>query len=148
MYTTLLRQAGPQMTSRALLSRPNVSIQKEQIPSMKADEKALQDIVTASPNFDIDEFIPQLREYLAVLDLKQCMFLIRWITLLASVPDVDLLSHLPQLLGGLLDTMQNEWHEVRDAAGKALEVNAPHLYPADISSRACPTCNILQISQL
>ena len=71
----------------------------------------------------MDLFIPQLREYLAALDLKQCMFLIRWITLLASVPDVDLLSHLPQLLGGLLDIMQNEWHEVRDAAGKALEVD-------------------------
>lgn len=82
----------------------------------------LQDIVTASPNFDVDEFIAQLREFLAVLDLKQCMFLIRWITLLASVPDVDLLSHLPQLLGGLLDIMQNKWHEVRDAAGKALDV--------------------------
>jgi len=43
----------------------------------------------------------------------------------SSVPDVDLLSHLPQLLGGLLDTMQNEWHEVREAARKALEVPPP-----------------------
>ena len=35
---------------------------------------------------------------------------------------MDLLSHLPQLLGGLLDIMQNEGREVREAAGKALEV--------------------------
>jgi len=84
-------------------------------------DNLLKDIVTASPNFDVDDFVPQLREFLAVHDMKQCMFLLRWITLLVSVPDVDLLSHLPQLLGGLLDTMQNEWHEVREAARKALE---------------------------
>ena len=41
-----------------------------------------QDIVTASPNFDVGEFVPQLREFLAVHDTKQCMFLLRWVTLL------------------------------------------------------------------
>lgn len=82
----------------------------------------LQDIVTASPQFNVDAFIPQLREFLTVQDLKQCMFLIRWIALLASVPDVDMLSHLPQVLGGLLDAMTTDFRDVTDAAGRALEV--------------------------
>ena len=43
---------------------------------------SVQDIVTASPNFDVGEFVPQLREFLAVHDTKQCMFLLRWVTLL------------------------------------------------------------------
>ena len=88
----------------------------------------MQDIVTASPEFDVDAFIPQLRDFLTVQDVKQSMFLIQWITLLAGVPDVDLLSHLPQLLGGLLDAMTINNREVTDAAGRALEVclSLPH----------------------
>lgn len=83
----------------------------------------LQDIVTASPDFDVEAFIPQLREFLQVQDLKQSVFLIQWITLLASVPDVDMLSHLPQILGGLLDSMTTNFRDVTEAAGRALDVS-------------------------
>lgn len=79
--------------------------------------------MTASSNFDLEAFVPQLKEYLTVLDLKKRMFLISWVTVLASVPDIDLLAYLPELLGGLLDALKTEWREVRIAASKALQVS-------------------------
>lgn len=86
---------------------------------------AVQDIVTASSHFDMPRFVPQLREDLTVLDSKKRMFLISWITVLASVPDIDMLAHLPELLAGLLDALQDEAREVRTAASKALQVCLP-----------------------
>ncbi|MCJ1422135.1 hypothetical protein MMC29_000014 [Sticta canariensis] len=73
--------------------------------------------------FDMPRFVPQLREDLTVLDSKKRMFLISWITVLASVPDIDMLAHLPELLAGLLDALQDEAREVRTAASKALQVS-------------------------
>ena len=84
----------------------------------------MQDIVTASPRFDMAALVPQLREYLTVLDSRKRMFLISWTTVLASVPDIDMLAFLPSLLGGLMDALQDDWREVRTAAGKALQVRA------------------------
>ena len=92
---------------------------------------ALQDISTASPTFDLGAFVPHLREYLLVRDPKKRLFIISWITVLASVPDLDMLAYLPQLLGGLLDSLnppqtdpreQRDWREVKSAAAKALQV--------------------------
>ena len=91
---------------------------------------AWQDIVTASPRFDMAALVPQLREYLTVLDSRKRMFLISWTTVLASVPDIDMLAFLPSLLGGLMDALQDDWREVRTAAGKALQVWAAVLSAA------------------
>ena len=66
--------------------------------------------------------VPQLKEYLTVLDSRKRMFLISWITVLASVPDIDMLAFLPALLGGLMDALQDEWREVGTASTKALQV--------------------------
>lgn len=89
----------------------------------------VQDIATASTSFDMAGFVPQLREYLTVLDSKKRMFLISWVTVLASVPDIDMLAHLPELLAGLLDALQDDLREVRTAASKALQVR-PHAVQA------------------
>ena len=69
--------------------------------------------------------VPHLREYLTVLDSRKRMFLISWITVLASVPDIDMLAFLPALLGGLMDALQDEWREVSTASTKALQVGVP-----------------------
>ena len=39
----------------------------------------LQDIVTASPSFNVDGFIPKLRDYLRVVNPNKRQFLISWI---------------------------------------------------------------------
>ncbi len=43
-----------------------------------------QDIVTASPHFNIESFVPKLRDYMRVTNPYKRQFLISWITVLDS----------------------------------------------------------------
>lgn len=82
-----------------------------------------QDIVTASPNFDMESFVPQMKEALTVMNPRKRNFLISWIRVLSSVPDIDVLNYLPDLLEGLTDALQESWPaEVRMNAGRCLQV--------------------------
>ena len=81
-----------------------------------------QDIVTASPNFDIMAFIPDLKECLTVINPFKRQFLISWITVLDSVPDSDLLLYLPDLLDGLFAMLSDPNRELKQAVHKALQV--------------------------
>lgn len=83
----------------------------------------MQDIVTASPNFDIDGFIPALKIYLTVNNPYKRQFLISWIAVLASVPDIDMLTYLPELLGGLINMLSDPNREIRQAVSKTLQVS-------------------------
>ncbi|ONM32186.1 Protein VAC14-like protein [Zea mays] len=61
-----------------------------------------KDIVTESDQFSIEEFIPLLRERMNVLNPYVRQFLVGWITVLDSVPDIDMLGFLPDFLDGCL----------------------------------------------
>jgi hypothetical protein len=50
--------------------------------------------------FSIEEFIPLLRERMNVLNPYVRQFLVGWITMLDSVPDIDMLGFLPDFLDG------------------------------------------------
>jgi hypothetical protein len=50
--------------------------------------------------FSIEEFISLLRERMNVLNLYVRQFLVGWITVLDSVPDIDMLGFLPDFLDG------------------------------------------------
>ena len=52
------------------------------------------------PFFSIEEFIPLLRERMNVLNAHVRQFLVGWITVLDSVPDIDMLGFLPDFLDG------------------------------------------------
>ncbi|EXB51615.1 hypothetical protein L484_012907 [Morus notabilis] len=62
----------------------------------------LEDIVTESDQFSIEEFIPLLREHMNVLNPYVRQFLVGWITVLDSVPDIEMLGFLPDFLDVLL----------------------------------------------
>ena len=85
-----------------------------------------QDIVTASPNFNIGAFVPALKECLTVMNPFKRQFLISWITVLDSVPESDLLLYLPDLLDGLFAMLSDPNRELKQAVHKALQVC---LYP-------------------
>ena len=87
---------------------------------------AAQDIVTASSDFNIDAFIPKLRQYLTVIQASKRQFLISWISVLASVPDIDMLAYLPHLLGGLMALLADPAQEIRQSVGKVLQVSSGH----------------------
>lgn len=61
---------------------------------------SLLDYILFSLSFSIEEFIPLLRERMNVLNPYVRQFLVGWITVLDSVPDIDMLGFLPDFLDG------------------------------------------------
>lgn len=43
--------------------------------------------------------------------------LVGWITVLDSVPDIDMLEFLPEYLGGLFDMLSDEKKDIRQQVG-------------------------------
>ncbi|XP_034223645.1 protein VAC14 homolog isoform X3 [Prunus dulcis] len=84
------------------------------------DRLVKQDIVTESDQFSIEEFIPLLRERMNVLNPYVRQFLVGWITVLDSVPDIDMLGFLPDFLDGLFNMLSDSSHEIRQQADSAL----------------------------
>ncbi|KAG6759502.1 hypothetical protein POTOM_035983 [Populus tomentosa] len=83
-------------------------------------DRLVKDIVTESDQFSIEEFIPLLRERMHVLNPYVRQFLVGWITVLDSVPDIDMLGFLPDFLDGLFNMLSDSSHEIRQQADSAL----------------------------
>lgn len=66
--------------------------------------------------FSLSRFIPLLQERFAVLDPFTRTFLISWLIVLDSVPELELISYLPEFLGGLLAYLGDPTPEVRNGA--------------------------------
>lgn len=77
----------------------------------------LQDEVT----FSLAKFIPLLMERIYVINPFARMFLVSWITLLDSIPDLELISYLPSFLGGLISFLSDPSKDVRVATHSALD---------------------------
>ncbi|KAH9320795.1 hypothetical protein KI387_015434, partial [Taxus chinensis] len=80
----------------------------------------VKDIVTDSDQFSIEEFIPLLRERMNDLNPYVRQFLVGWITVLDSVPEIDMLGFLPDFLDGLFNMLSDSNHEIRQQADSAL----------------------------
>ncbi|RWW77219.1 hypothetical protein BHE74_00014640 [Ensete ventricosum] len=63
---------------------------------------------SAFDQFSIEEFIPLLRERMNVLNPYVRQFLVGWITVLDSVPDIDMLGFLPDFLDGNISEKRKE----------------------------------------
>ncbi|OAE25279.1 hypothetical protein AXG93_4642s1000 [Marchantia polymorpha subsp. ruderalis] len=83
-------------------------------------DRLVKDIVTESDQFSIEEFIPLLRERMNVLNPFVRQFLVGWITVLDSVPEIDMLGFLPDFLDGLFNMLSDPSHEIRQQADQAL----------------------------
>ncbi|KAJ4974133.1 hypothetical protein NE237_007307 [Protea cynaroides] len=83
-------------------------------------DRLVKDIVTESDQFSIEEFIPLLRERMNVLNPYVRQFLVGWITVLDSVPEIDMLGFLPDFLDGLFNMLSDSSHEIRQQADSAL----------------------------
>ncbi|KAI3466945.1 hypothetical protein Pfo_023608 [Paulownia fortunei] len=83
-------------------------------------DRLVKDIVTEIDQFSIEEFIPLLRERMNVLNPYVRQFLVGWITVLDSVPDIDMLGFLPDFLDGLFNMLSDSSHEIRQQADSAL----------------------------
>ncbi|PNS20616.1 hypothetical protein CAC42_343 [Sphaceloma murrayae] len=71
--------------------------------------------------FKLAEFIPLLQERIFVLNPFTRTFLVSWITLLDSIPDLELVSYLPSFLGGLLRFLSDPNQDVHTTTKVALD---------------------------
>ena len=83
-------------------------------------DRLLKDLVTESEQFEIDKFIPLLKERIRIKNPFIRQLLVGWITVLDSVPDIDMLEFLPDYLGGLFDMLADPNKDIRQQAYAAL----------------------------
>ncbi|KFA72369.1 hypothetical protein S40288_05603 [Stachybotrys chartarum IBT 40288] len=71
--------------------------------------------------FSLARFIPLLKERIWVLNPFTRQFLVGWITLLDSIPDLELVTHLPDFLGGVLKFLGDPNGDVRASTQACLD---------------------------
>lgn len=73
-----------------------------------------------STTFSLPRFIPLLQERIHVINPFTRIFLVNWIVLLDSVPDLELVSYLPFFLKGLFKFLSDPSQEVHSATQRLL----------------------------
>ena len=81
-------------------------------------ETTSTDLPTA---FSLAKFIPLLQERIYVVSPYTRTFLVSWVTLLDTIPDLELVYYLPAFLGGLFKFLSDPNRDVHVATQGALE---------------------------
>lgn len=71
--------------------------------------------------FSLPKFIPLLKERIHVLSAFTRTFLVSWLTLLDTIPDLELVSYLPEFLGGLVKFLGDPNRDVNVATQGLLD---------------------------
>ena len=71
--------------------------------------------------FSLAKFIPLLKERIYVINPFTRTFLVSWVTLLDTIPDLELVFYLPAFLGGLFKFLSDPNRDVHVATQGALE---------------------------
>jgi vacuole morphology and inheritance protein 14 len=71
--------------------------------------------------FNLDRFLPLLQERINVLNPYTRSFLVAWVTLLDSIPDLELITHLPRFLKGLFKFLSDSNQDVYTMTQAALD---------------------------
>lgn len=88
---------------------------------MDSDKDATEESIDMPMAFSLAAFIPLLKERIFVLNPFTRTFLVGWITLLDSIPDLELVTYLPEFLGGLFKFLSDPNRDVHVATSGALE---------------------------
>eukprot|EP00039_Didymoeca_costata_P005784 m.84543 g.84543 ORF g.84543 m.84543 type:complete len:714 (-) comp12972_c0_seq1:1852-3993(-) len=86
-------------------------------------DRLLKDIVidqNCLPN--LEQFIQNLRERIHTYNPQMRQFLVSWISVLSSVPGIDLLKYLPNILEGLFKILCDDNFEIRRSCEDVLDV--------------------------
>jgi len=70
--------------------------------------------------FSLERFIPLLKERINVINPFTRMYLVLWLTILDSVPELELVSYLPDFLEGLIVFLGDPTAEIRTATQNVL----------------------------
>jgi vacuole morphology and inheritance protein 14 len=89
------------------------------------DDKAKADIDDPNSHlptaFSLPRFIPLLKERIWVVNPFTRNFLVGWLTLLDSIPDLELVTYLPSFLAGLLKFLGDQNADVRASTQTCLD---------------------------
>ena len=95
----------------------------EAAPEFDGDDKASVDENHIHPPtaFSLPQFIPLLKERIWVINPFTRQFLVGWVTLLDSIPDLELVTYLPEFLGGVLKFLSDPNSDVRASTQSCLD---------------------------
>ncbi|KAJ3110165.1 hypothetical protein HK098_000655, partial [Nowakowskiella sp. JEL0407] len=110
-------------TNRGELSDPETSSESER--QIAGPAPRVPGTVSLLPGmkqttFDLPRFIPLLTERVHTLNPFTRMFLVQWIAVLDSIPDLELIAHLPEFLDGLFQYLSDVNLDVRVATSNVL----------------------------
>jgi vacuole morphology and inheritance protein 14 len=103
------------------LKQPKQTAEAIEAEESKEDGVEHTDQVNPVTAFSLATFIPLLQDRITVLNPYTRMFLVSWITLLDSIPDLELVSFLPSFLSGLFRFLSDTNQDVHTATQVALE---------------------------
>jgi len=83
-------------------------------------DRLLKEIVTENSKFDIENFIPVLRERMFTKERFVRQFLVSWLTVLDSVPDSQMSKYLPEFLDPLFVILDDPSPEISTMCEKQL----------------------------
>jgi vacuole morphology and inheritance protein 14 len=101
-------------------------------------DRLIKDVVTEAEHFDLVKFVPLLRERIRIRNPFIRQLLVGWITVLDSVPDIDMLEYAPEYLGGLFDMLADPNKDIRQQSYAAL---------SDLLREITQTISALQVAQ-
>lgn len=93
---------------------------------------------TRTTAFSLAKFIPLLSERLYVINPYTRTFLVSWITVLNSIPDLDLVVFLPDFLDGLMKFLSDTHQDVRIATSRLLDSFLEEIKRAAQTSKDSP----------
>ncbi|XP_028930594.1 protein VAC14 homolog isoform X1 [Ornithorhynchus anatinus] len=108
-------------------------------------DRLLKDIVTESNKFDLVGFIPLLRERIYSNNQYARQFIISWILVLESVPDINLLDYLPEILDGLFQILGDNSKEIRKLCEVSLGEFLKEIKKTPSSVKFAEMANVLVI---
>lgn len=84
-------------------------------------DKVVKDIVNESSSFDLECFIPLLRERMYSNNPFAKQFVVSWIAFLQASPNFDVTQYLPDLLEGLFLILSDQNIEIRSMTSSVLQ---------------------------
>ncbi|CAG9991343.1 unnamed protein product [Clonostachys byssicola] len=95
----------------------------EAAPEFQGDDKdQVDDSEQLLPTaFSLPRFIPLLKDRIWVINPFTRNFLVGWLTLLDSIPDLELVTYLPEFLAGLLKFLGDQNADVRASTQTCLD---------------------------
>ena len=94
----------------------------EAVSSPKSGKASIESTSVDLPTaFSLAKFIPLLQERIHVINPFTRTFLVSWVTLLDTIPDLELVFYLPAFLGGLFTFLSDPNRDVHVATQGTLE---------------------------